>query len=82
MFTHQDFGALTQGLNEKEIRAVRRGAVIKGMRKEAVLIALGPPPEHKTPSFENNSWLYWISRRDTKTVRFDANGKTLGGLKR
>ena len=79
LFTHQSFEALTQGLNEKEIKAIRRGDVIKGMSKEAVRISLGPPPGHKTPSFENDTWIYWESRFRKKIVRFDENGKIAEG---
>lgn len=76
LFTNQDFAGLTQGMNEKEIRAIRRGAVIKGMGKQAVRVAFGPAPEHRTP----NTWIYRISLRDEKVVQFDANGKVTSGF--
>jgi len=43
MFTDKTFDELIQGLSEREIDAIKQGIVIKGMRKQAVFITLGPP---------------------------------------
>ncbi len=46
------------------------------MSKEAVLVSYGPPPEHATPSLDNEKWKYWINKRKTKLVHFNVNNKT------
>jgi hypothetical protein len=40
------------------------------MRKSAVIVALGYPPKHKTPSLEANQWRYWSSRFGSFLVHF------------
>lgn len=62
--------ALT-GLSKVDRQGVREGKAKIGMSKEGVLTALGLPPTHKTPSLENNSWIYWKSRFATLVVEFD-----------
>lgn len=56
---------------ESEQEAIMSGSVKIGMRKSAVLIALGYPPKHKTPSLESNQWRYWQSRYNTFLVVFE-----------
>ncbi len=80
MFSVRDLGALTQGMSESEIKAIKTGRVIKGMSKDAVMVSFGPPAEHRTPTLEGNSWVYWTTRHNKRAVRFDKNGKTLSGF--
>lgn len=56
---------------EEERIAILDGKVNLGMGKKAVLIALGYPPAHKTPSLESNQWRYWSSRFGTFIVSFE-----------
>ena len=44
------------------------------MTKNGVRIALGYPAAHRTPSLENNSWIYWHNRFGTKVIEFDRKG--------
>jgi len=76
MLTEKDFNGLTAGMSEKEIDAVKRGAVIVGMSKEEVLVTYGYPPEHRTPVLKSNLWLYWRNRIWTKKICFDQNQET------
>lgn len=46
-------------------------AVAPGMSKDAVVIALGYPPRHRTPSLASDSWRYWRNRFNTFIVRFE-----------
>jgi hypothetical protein len=55
----------------EEQKAIQAGEVVVGMRKAAVLAALGYPPKHKTPSLDLNHWQYWQSRFDTIIVYFN-----------
>lgn len=54
--------------NERE--NILLGKVERGMRKEAVLLALGYPPSHKTPSLASCEWRYWKSKFGTFIVSF------------
>jgi len=55
---------------EAERKAIRAGVVEVGMTKAAVLVAIGYPPKHKTPSLEGDSWRYWQNRINTFLVKF------------
>lgn len=76
MFSIKTFDQLTAGMSEKEIDAIKRGVVVNGMSKDAVLVSYGPPAEHETPSLEDNSWLYWTTRIIRKRICFDETGHT------
>ncbi|MBB5017429.1 outer membrane protein assembly factor BamE (lipoprotein component of BamABCDE complex) [Chitinivorax tropicus] len=56
--------------------AIQQGRIIKGMPKAAVLMAVGYPPAHKTPSLDDDQWTYWSTKVDRKVVRF-ASGKVV-----
>jgi len=58
----------------RERRFIKAGKVAVGMRKEAVIAAIGYPPVTATPTLDLNEWRYWASRFDTFIVRF-RNGK-------
>lgn len=77
MFTAKPFGELTQGLTEREINAIRSGQIVDGMSKNAVLVAYGYPPEHRTPSLEAPVWHYWSNKLTSFRVCFDENQKTV-----
>jgi hypothetical protein len=77
LFVGQPFSELTRGLSLRELEAIRRGQIVKGMSKRAVLIALGYPPEHRTPQLESQTWIYWPSRFKKQRVLFNAQGKTM-----
>ena len=71
LVTTKTFDQLTQGLKPFEIEAIRQGIAVKGMSKKAVLISFGYPPEHKTPSLDDNQWTYWRNRFVMFTVPFE-----------
>jgi len=76
---HRYFGKKKVDLNKftkKERKAIKSGRVIKGMSKKAVLVTLGHPPAHATPSLESDEWKYWKSRWNTMIVIFK-NGKVV-----
>ncbi len=54
-------------LEQKNIEA---GNVVIGMRRNAVLMAYGYPPSHKTPNLGNNVWHYWYARIHQVTIHF------------
>lgn len=51
--------------------AIRAGEMREGMSKEAVLLARGYPPAHRTASTEQDEWMYWRNRFNRVAVRFE-----------
>ena len=58
---------------EKIRQAVRDGVVIPGMTREQVIISVGYPPTHKTPSLESSIWNHWASRAGRYEVHWKGN---------
>ena len=56
---------------EREYIASAR--VGEGMRKNAVLAAIGYPPITETPSLAGNEWTYWSSRFNRFIVKFQGD---------
>ena len=52
-------------------RAVRAGKVVIGMTQEQVIVSLGYPPAHETPSLDADRWKYWYGNFDTFLVVWD-----------
>lgn len=53
----------------REQANVDEGTIAIGMSKNAVLMAYGYPPSHRTPDLQADTWTYWTGRR-VATVRF------------
>ncbi|HES59414.1 MAG TPA: hypothetical protein ENO18_03195 [Caldithrix sp.] len=71
----KNFQQLTAGLTQSEIDNILAGTISTGMSKRAVLIAYGPPPQHKTRNTAENTWYYWIKKSGRPIdVKFDASG--------
>jgi hypothetical protein len=51
---------------------IEQGKPYIGMTKQGIILAMGYPPKHRTPSLSADSWRYW-GRRATY-VKFDSNG--------
>jgi hypothetical protein len=52
-------------------RGFKEGKVFAGMSKDAVILAVGYPPEHATPSLDGKVWKYWRNRFATTNVSFE-----------
>ncbi|MFA5087665.1 MAG: hypothetical protein WC552_01370 [Candidatus Omnitrophota bacterium] len=48
--------------NAKEKENIKKGTIAEGMSKEAVLMAYGYPPSHRTPDLKSDTWAYWDNR--------------------
>lgn len=77
MFTAQTFNDLVSDLSSNEIAAIKKGVVVEGMCKKAVVIAYGIPPQHVTPSLDADLWVYWLDSLRKKKICFDGNSKTV-----
>jgi hypothetical protein len=63
------------GLNAQDQEGIAAGRAIVGMTKQGVMIALGYPAKHRTPSTDLNTWIYWRGRFNVLTVNFGQDGK-------
>ncbi|MCK5850438.1 MAG: hypothetical protein KAH23_05940 [Kiritimatiellae bacterium] len=72
-------GGVFHTLTKQEQSNVDKGTISVGMSKDAVLMAYGYPPGHRTPSLRNDTWTYWVDRRQRTVVNFDADGKVTDG---
>ncbi len=57
-------------MSEVDQAGIKSGQVTAGMSKDAVVIAIGYPPEHATPTLDLDQWRYWRSRFNTILVEF------------
>ena len=55
--------------------AVRHGKIMVGMTKEQVIVSLGYPPAHQTPSLDSPQWKYWLTRVGSFLVVWDDKGR-------
>lgn len=60
--------------NSLERKHIKNGTVAKGMRKKAVIAAIGYPPITETISLDVDSWVYWSGRFNKFRVHFK-NGR-------
>ena len=58
-------------ISKKMKKNIKWGIAKTGMSKKQVLIALGYPPGHQTPSTEMDQWRYWKNRFNTMMLYFD-----------
>jgi len=63
------------GLSKLDRKGVANGNVFNGMTRKGVMIALGYPAAHRTPSLESNTWIYWGNRFRTRAIEFNDHGK-------
>ncbi|MBO4647789.1 MAG: hypothetical protein J5806_06485 [Lentisphaeria bacterium] len=61
---------LTLGVRPLIYEKIRRGVVEKGMTRQEVLLAFGPPPAMRTPSETVDTWIFWTDDGVTRRVIF------------
>lgn len=59
-----------ESYSEKDTEGIRLGKVLVGMTKAGVLAAVGPPPEHATPSQTLPAWTYWKNKWARRIITF------------
>ena len=62
-------------LSRIDQKGISDGKAYPGMSKDGVRIALGYPALHRTPSLNENVWIYWYDRFQAMTITFSENGK-------
>jgi hypothetical protein len=55
--------------------AIQKGTVVPGMTREQVIVSVGYPPTHRTPSLDATLWHHWQSRAGRFEVYWGADGK-------
>ena len=65
-------------LSPLEKEGVRLGSAKKGMRKQAVILAIGYPPVRDTRTLELPVWRYWSTNTSSFIVVFDDDGVVQG----
>lgn len=70
-------GAPPPAVASSRVKLIETGGFPEpGMTKEEVLMMLGYPPAHRTPSLEAPDWHYWQNRWHQFVVYFDADRVT------
>lgn len=54
----------------EHVKNIKAGIFEPGMTKEEVILSIGYPPKHRTPSLDQNSWRYWRNRWNTVLLNF------------
>lgn len=60
-------------INPLTFEKISRGIVKKGMSKEEVLLTCGYPSKYRTPTLENDTWIYWINDTSSRRIIFRNN---------
>ena len=68
-----------QSMSDADRAGIANGEVYQGMSRQGVLIAMGYPPEHRTPSTQQDVWMYW--RTSMRTVEVFFTGDEVTGLR-
>lgn len=76
-FTTKTGEELTADFTDCELAAITSGAVVDGMRRPAVLVSYGYPPQSKTDKLSNDTWTYWLNKRNTVAIKFNDEGETV-----
>lgn len=58
-------------------QGIEQGKALVGMSKRGVVLALGYPPPHVTPSLDADRWVYWTNRMNRVAVIFQ-DGRVSG----
>ncbi len=65
------------GFSELDKKGIKSGNPFIGMTKQGILLALGYPAKHKTPSLKSRYWIYWKNKWLTVIIKFSSSGKVI-----
>ena len=54
----------------ERVKNIMAGTFEPGMTKDEIILSIGYPPKHRTPSLDQNAWRYWQSKFDTVLIYF------------
>lgn len=66
-----------QAMSPEDQAGIQNGQVYQGMTKQGVIMAVGYPPSHATPTLDADVWKYWATQRNRFEVYF-TNGIVSG----
>lgn len=66
-------------MSPEDQSGIQQGQVFQGMTKQGVILALGYPPEHRTPTLEEDVWRYWGNQRNAYEIYF--TGGLVSGIR-
>ena len=72
-FVERDPKLKLKNVSKKTIELIQSGQVDKGMTRDQVLMSLGYPPAHRTPSLDSPQWTYWQNRWQSFVVDFSGD---------
>lgn len=58
-------------LGSVDRQGIKEGRALPGMTRAGVILAIGYPPEHATPSLDSSVWKYWRNRFATTLIHFE-----------
>ena len=73
LFSTQNESDLTVGIRALTIEKLKAGIVEKGMTRQEVELAFGPPCAFRTPSPRLDTWCYWTEYLVGKRIIFTRN---------
>lgn len=59
-------------LDQQDAMGIQDGVPLPGMTRAGVVMAVGYPPEHRTPTLAANEWVYWGTAGNV-SVHFDGD---------
>ncbi len=70
MFTLVPPEKMVEGISPENLENIRKGVVVKGMTKKEVIMTMGWPASHRTPSIEEVTWIYFLDKWKNLRVIF------------
>ncbi len=73
LFVFDNAETLAAGIRPVVYEKLKRGIVEKGMTRNEVLLAFGPPPAMRTPVESVDTWTYWTDAGVSRKIVFFGN---------
>lgn len=74
LFTTKNAEELGTGIKPEVLEKIKTGTAEKGMSKREVILAYGYPSMHRTPSINEDTWMYFDDVTKKKRVIFGRKG--------
>lgn len=70
VFGHECVSSRVAAMNQTDRDGIAAGRAAPGMSKEAVILAMGYPPDHANPNLESDLWTFWRNKFIKMVVHF------------